>query len=93
MGRDVCSETFTRGDLNCAAALKERMNDDLIAFEVPVGASCVLLGFIWYFARGSLAICPCVSFSRRAGVVGCVDVVLVCKGERKGAASLFRESF
>ena len=88
----MCSGTFTRGDLNCAAALVER-TDDLITSEVPAGASCAILGFIWYFARGSLEICSCLSFPRRAGEVGCVDVVLVCNGERKGAASLFRDSF
>ena len=66
-----------------------------MGFLVPVGGPCALLDFVWYSARGSPAIFSCVSSPRSAGVVACVDVdvILVCKGERKGAASFFRESF
>lgn len=89
---------FTRGDLNCAATLEERTNG-LMAFLVPVGGPCALLDFVWYSARGSPLDTPAISSRVSslgiAGVVVCVDtdVILVCKGERKGAASFLRESF
>jgi hypothetical protein len=55
MSLDAGTEALARGDLNCAAALEERMSD-LVFVWAPGGASCALTGMLLYLAGGSLMI-------------------------------------